>query len=91
MVYINLTEASWELEYNGADPLIQPAWAEERNEKMLTYHEIRKNPEVLEYYKKGNEILGSLGYTDHSTAHAAIVAEGAARILKEFMRALQSS
>ena len=84
MVYINLTEASWELDYNGADPLIQPAWAEERNEKMLTYHEIRKNPEVLEYYKKGNEILGSLGYTDHSTAHAAIVAEGAARILKEF-------
>ncbi len=68
MVYINLTEASWELEYNGADPLIQPAWAEERNGKMLTYHEIRKNPEVLEYYKKGNEILGSLGYTDHSTA-----------------------
>ena len=38
-------------------------------EKKLTYSEIKKNKEVCEYLKKGDENLGILGFTDHSAAH----------------------
>lgn len=51
---------------------------------MMIYEEIRKNEEVLALIKKGNANLGVLGYTDHSEAHTALVAERAAMILKEF-------
>ncbi|MFT3982446.1 MAG: HD domain-containing protein [Lachnospiraceae bacterium] len=48
----------------------------------MTYKEIKKNEVVREFIKKGNENLGIFGYTDHSEAHCAIVAERAALILK---------
>lgn len=48
----------------------------------MTYEEIKKNPEVCALLKKGNQNLGVLGYTDHSMAHCAFVAERAANILK---------
>ncbi len=48
----------------------------------MTYEEIRKNPEVRALLEKGNQNLGVLGYTDHSIAHCAFVAERAAYILK---------
>lgn len=51
---------------------------------ILTYKEIKKNEEVRELLKKGNEDLGLLGYTDHSEAHCAMVAERAAFVLKKF-------
>lgn len=51
---------------------------------MLTYKEIRKNEEVLAFLEKGNANLGVLGFTDHSKAHCTMVAETAARILKDF-------
>ncbi|MBQ5330132.1 MAG: HD domain-containing protein [Oscillospiraceae bacterium] len=50
----------------------------------MQYDEIARDPEILEYYKKGNSILGALGYTDHSTAHTALVAQRAAEILRAF-------
>lgn len=50
----------------------------------MTYQEIRKNEEVKEFLRKGNEALGVLGYTDHSEAHCVLVAERAATILKKF-------
>ena len=50
----------------------------------MRYSDIVKNPEVLEYYGKGNQILGKLGYTDHSTIHTKLVADRAARILDAF-------
>lgn len=50
----------------------------------MTYKEIKKNEEVRELLKKGNEDLGLLGYTDHSEAHCAMVAERAAFVLKKF-------
>lgn len=49
----------------------------------ISYKDIRKNKEINEYITMGNQVLGILGYTDHSQKHAAIVAEGAARLLKE--------
>ena len=51
---------------------------------MITYKEIRENEEILEYIRKGNANLGVLGYTDHSEAHTALVAETAAHILRKF-------
>lgn len=50
----------------------------------MTYKEIRKNKEVLAYLKKGNDNLGTMGFTDHSEAHCAVVAERAAQILEKF-------
>lgn len=50
----------------------------------MTYKEIKKNEEVLAYLKKGNDNLGTMGFTDHSDAHCAMVAERAAMILKKF-------
>ena len=51
-------------------------------EKELTYKEIRKNKEINTLLERGNEVLGSLGYTDHSAAHAAKVADTAGKILE---------
>lgn len=51
---------------------------------MVKYQEIRENEEVREYIRKGNANLGVLGYTDHSVAHCAIVAEEAGKILQVF-------
>lgn len=47
----------------------------------MTYDEIKKNKEVCECLKKGNENLGVLGFTDHSAAHCTMVAKRAAYIL----------
>ena len=51
---------------------------------MVTYKEIRENEEIREYIRKGNANLGVLGYTDHSVAHCAIVAEEAGKILEMY-------
>jgi metal-dependent HD superfamily phosphatase/phosphodiesterase len=49
----------------------------------MNYEQIRNNEEIRAFLKKGNDNLGVLGFTDHSTAHCALVAERAAEILKE--------
>ena len=48
----------------------------------MRYEEIRNNREIRALLKKGNANLRVLGFTDHSTAHCALVAERAADILK---------
>ena len=48
----------------------------------MTYDQIRKDEEVLALLEKGNANLGVLGFTDHSQAHCALVADRAAYILK---------
>ena len=50
----------------------------------MTYDEIKKNKEICECLRKGDENLGVLGYTDHSAAHCTMVAKRAAYILKKF-------
>lgn len=49
---------------------------------MISYDDIRKNEEVLAFLKKGDAILGVLGYTEHAQAHCGLVADRAAYILK---------
>ncbi len=46
------------------------------------YKTIAKDPEVLAFLEKGNHDLGVLGFTDHSAAHTALVADRAAYILR---------
>lgn len=49
---------------------------------MMTYENILENEEVLAFLRKGNEKLGALGFTDHSSAHCAIVANRAGMLLE---------
>ena len=35
----------------------------------ITYSDIRNNPEINTYIKKGDELLGMMGFTDHSEIH----------------------
>ena len=48
----------------------------------MTYDQICRDEEVLALLEKGNANLGVLGFTDHSQAHCALVADRAAYILK---------
>lgn len=50
----------------------------------MTYQEILKNEEVKALIDRGNANLRVLGFTDHSQAHCAFVAERAAYILEQF-------
>ncbi|MCU6762838.1 Uncharacterized conserved protein [uncultured Roseburia sp.] len=54
----------------------------EEDKKGITYKQIRKNEEINLLIEKGNDVLGVLGYTEHSRKHAAKVAETAGDILK---------
>ena len=49
----------------------------------MTYDQITHHPEVLALLDRGNENLGVLGFTDHSRAHCALVAERAGYILRK--------
>lgn len=51
---------------------------------FVTYEMIQKDPEVRAYIRKGDQILGTMGFTDHAEAHATLVAERAAGILRQF-------
>lgn len=50
----------------------------------MTYQDILNNEEVKAYIEKGNANLDVMGFTDHSQAHSALVAERAAYILEKF-------
>ena len=47
----------------------------------ITYEEIRKNQEINAYIRKGNANLGVIGYTEHASAHTALVGKRAYDIL----------
>ena len=49
----------------------------------MNYEQIRNHPEVVALLEKGNHDLGVLGFTDHSMAHCALVAERSAYILRK--------
>ena len=48
------------------------------------YNDIINDEEIRAFIKKGDKDLGVLGFTDHSEAHCSLVADRAARILREF-------
>ena len=49
----------------------------------MKYSDLKENKEIKALIEKGNSNLGVLGYTDHSQAHAALVAIRAADILRK--------
>ena len=49
----------------------------------MTYQDIRNNEEICALLKKGNDNLKVKGFTDHSAAHTALVADRAAYILRK--------
>lgn len=51
--------------------------------EKITYETVRSSKELNTYLNRGNEVLGVLGYTEHSAKHASKVAQTAARILKK--------
>ena len=48
----------------------------------ITYLDVKNSTEVNAYIKQGNDALGVMGFTEHSSAHASLVADRAGRILK---------
>ena len=48
---------------------------------MLSFADIKNNPQIKAYIKKADETLCALGYTEHSFAHVGKVAETAKEIL----------
>ena len=50
---------------------------------MVTYEEVKQSQEINAYITRGDKCLDVLGYTEHSQAHAAKVAEIAGQILTE--------
>ncbi len=51
--------------------------------KKFTYENVSNAKELNIYLERGNEVLGVLGYTEHSRKHAAKVAVTAGKILKK--------
>lgn len=48
---------------------------------MVTYEEIRKNPEINTYIEQADGTMAAMGFTDHGRAHVTKAAETAAMIL----------
>ena len=48
---------------------------------MITFQDIISNQEIITYIKRADEALAALGYTEHSFAHVAKVADVAKYIL----------
>ena len=54
-----------------------------QEKSAYSYEAIKEDEEINLLIEKGNQGLGELGFTEHSTKHATKVAQEAARILKE--------
>lgn len=48
---------------------------------MVTYREVKNDPDICEYIRKADESLLALGYTEHSFAHVGKVADTVEYIL----------
>ncbi|MDL2248490.1 HD domain-containing protein [Tyzzerella sp. OttesenSCG-928-J15] len=49
--------------------------------KKVTFEEVKNSLEFNTYIKRGNDLLGIAGFTDHSTGHTAKVGQAASEIL----------
>lgn len=47
----------------------------------VSYKDVKNSPEVNAYIKQGNDALGVMGFTEHSAAHASLVAARSGKIL----------
>ena len=51
--------------------------------KNINYNDIKNNEMINHYIDRANFVTGAMGYTEHSRAHATLVAETAGNILKK--------
>lgn len=51
--------------------------------RNISYNDIKNNEMINHYIDRANFVTGAMGYTEHSRAHAALVAETAGDILKK--------
>ena len=49
---------------------------------MITFHDIKRDPQIRTYIQKADESLISLGFTEHSFAHVGLVAANSKYILE---------
>lgn len=50
---------------------------------MITLSDIKSNSEIRAFIQKGDDVMGSIKYTEHGFAHAGITSEKAADILQK--------
>jgi len=50
---------------------------------LVTYEYIHKNPTIMTYIRRADDVLEKLGYTEHSFAHVEMVSKTAGMILSE--------
>lgn len=48
---------------------------------MITIADVKANPEIRAFIQKGDDVMGSIKYTEHGFAHAGITSDSAANIL----------
>lgn len=46
--------------------------------KLVTLDDVRRDPQVIAYLKRGAEQMALLGFTEHGERHASLVASSAA-------------
>lgn len=51
--------------------------------KKISYNDIKNNEMINHYIDRANFVTGAMGYTEHSRAHATLVAETAGDILRK--------
>lgn len=51
--------------------------------REITFADVKNSPEIRTYIKKGNEMLGEMGYTEHQFAHADKTAKTCETILRK--------
>lgn len=49
---------------------------------MITFEDVKQNHKIRVFIERGNDVLGVMGYTEHSFQHATRTTNTAARILK---------
>ncbi len=50
---------------------------------MLTFKQVKNNPQITEFIRRSGEYLKDIGYTDHGFRHVTIVADRAAKIARD--------
>lgn len=51
--------------------------------ELISFQDIKSNAEIKTYLMRGHEILGAMGFTEHSLVHAGRVSYTAAKILSD--------
>lgn len=49
---------------------------------LLSYENLRKDEEIIQYINAANDVLGAIGFTEHGLAHAVKTGTDASRILE---------